>query len=77
MVPSIIGGTLHPASPYFDGPFCQFPIGDIDCSMKDDPNLFCGLVGNKSTGKSTALEHIASEQMNCSIAQLMAIEALI
>ena len=58
-------GSLRPSAATFDAKYCQFPIGSIESTLKKDPDLFCGLVGNKSTGKSTTLEYVASKQKNC------------
>jgi len=46
-----------------DPSFCQFPLDHLALVAKDG-NAFCGLVGLKSTGKTSALELVAKDMTN-------------
>jgi hypothetical protein len=65
MAAAIKQGRVMPTYPAaHDKRFCQFPTSQIKDVIYSSPNLFCGLVGVKSTGKSTELEAIASQEEN-------------
>ena len=65
MAYAIKGGMFMPTYPAtHDKRFCQFPTSQIKNVIHGSPNQFCGLVGVKSTGKSTELIIIASQEQN-------------
>jgi hypothetical protein len=55
---------LRPISEDFDPTLSQFPSKEIKIFVDNAPNGFCGLVGVKSTGKSSELRSFGSAKEN-------------
>lgn len=58
------GKLFFPVKKQLDSALCPFPLPDIRTAVNGAPDIFCGLVGLKSNGKTSTLELVAKEQPN-------------
>jgi hypothetical protein len=65
-----LGSLSVPSPPSFEERFCQFPIKHVLDISRSAPDLFSGLVGVKSTGKTMTLCYLASQGKNCIYVQM-------
>jgi hypothetical protein len=65
-----LGSLSVPSPPSFEERFCQFPVKHVLEISRSAPDLFSGLVGIKSTGKTITLHYLASQGKNCVYVQM-------
>lgn len=69
MTRAIKNGELRPrpSSVNYDARISQFPQDEVKTVVRHNPAKFCGLIGLKSTGKSTELEQFGCDIENKNI----------